>query len=165
MSQPQKAYFQISHIMKEPIIYPEFNFLVWPICNVLHHQNMIHDRESVFVGWRRNILWPGAISMSISPRYHGQNTIYLCTVFSPCYFTVIDSTVFQVTSKNQEQHVYMVGPSKMVELWARERLMLNISFLGEGHSGQEWMMPSISSDLGGICQSVHATINQCLLSA
>jgi hypothetical protein len=96
----------------------------------LHHPNIIHYLGDVFVASGNKVIHPGAISIGISPRYYGQNTIYPFSLFSPYYCTVIGSMVSQLASKNIEQHAYRVKPSKTVELRVKEGLISKFSFLG-----------------------------------
>ena len=63
-------------------------------------------------------------------KYFPKDTFCPFLWVSPYYCTVIGSTVSQVASKKLEKYAYIVRPSKMVEFWAWEGLMLKISFLG-----------------------------------
>jgi hypothetical protein len=108
------------------------NLLVWPNCDVLHHQNMIYHLQSVLSTSKSNRIQPGVLSLGGSPRYYGQEHNLSNSLFSPYYYTIIGSNLTQSASMNLEQHPYMVRSSKTVKLWASKALMSRISFLGDG---------------------------------
>jgi hypothetical protein len=108
--------FGIPHIIGRPSIGRRWNFLVWPKCDVFNDPHIIYCFQGIPIAQGRKKIQSGGIYIAVPPRYYGQEHNLSNLLFPPYHCTVMGSTVFQSASKSSEKCLYMVRPSKMVEL-------------------------------------------------